>query len=171
MENSHWRDRAIRSLAPALAQRDPDAATSLVGLVGERESSEQVRCELAPVAADRQPEVASRLLRSASPSRHRTEGAFEASSRLLSAGGDPQEVLRLAEVALEHDLALRWLVPTLARSQVRSPINLAEGIRNPYLKALGLVDVAVETLGAQSKCPAAPERARQIRPIVEWEGR
>jgi hypothetical protein len=62
-------------------------------------------------------------------------------------------------------------VPTLARSQVRSPINLAEDIEDPYLRALGLVDVAAETLDAQSKCRPAPERARQIRPIVEWEGK
>ena len=168
--SSQWRDRAIRSLAPVVAQRDADAATSLIGLACEPRLAGQIRSELAPVVADRQPDLAMRLLRSLPPSRHRTEGAFQAAARFLSAGGDPGEALRLAGTALERELALRWLVPTLARSRVRSPINLAEEIGEPYLQALALVAVAVETLGSRSQCRAAPERARQVRTIVEWEG-
>ncbi len=62
------------------------------------------------------------------------------------------------------------MLPAVARSEVRSPIILSESIENPYARALGLVDVARQMLGLGSKPRAAPERARQVRPIVEWEG-
>jgi len=170
MQNPHWRDRAIRSAARQLAESDCDAATSLIGLVSEPGLAYQLRSEIAAAVADREPDLAWRLLESLPPSCHRTEGAFQAAKRLLSAGGDPAQALRLARVSLDRDLALRWLVPTLARSQVRSPVNLAEGIEDPYLQALSLVDAAREVLGVEAKCRLVPERARQIRPIVEWEG-
>jgi hypothetical protein len=72
---------------------------------------------------------------------------------------------------MDSDLALRWAIPYLAFAQTRSPLGLSEKIGAPYLRALALVDIAREMLRLTPRAEAAPDRARQIRMIVEWEGR
>jgi len=71
---------------------------------------------------------------------------------------------------VERDLAIRWTAPGLARAQTRSPVGLAGEIDDAYLRALAFVDIAREMLGASPRPQPAPDRAMQIRPIVEWEG-
>lgn len=170
IETPRWRGAAVRSLAPLLAREDPDAATSLIGLVPDVELARGLRAKVAATIAAHHPEMASRLLASLPPSDRRSEAGLEAAAAVLSAGGAPEEALKLATVGVGRDLALRWLVPTLARSRARSPINLAEEIESSYLRALSLVDAAREVTGGEARCRAVPERARQVRPIVEWEG-
>lgn len=165
-----WRGTAVGAVAPILAQNDPDAATSLIGLVSDPEVARRLRAEVAAVVAADDPETAFRLLSSLPPSEYRSEAAMDGARALLSARGSTEDALRLATIGLEHDLALRWLVPSLARSRVRSPIAMAQEIESPYLRALSLVDAAREVLGSESKPLLTPERARQVRPIVEWEG-
>ena len=170
IETPRWRGAAVRSLAPLLAREDPDGATSLIGLVSDVELARGLRAKVAAAIAAHHPEMASRLLVSLPPSDRRGEAGLEAAAAVLSAGGTPEEALKLATIGVGRDLALRWLVPTLARSRARSPINLAEEIESPYLRALSLVDAAREVTGGAARCRAVPERARQVRPIVEWEG-
>ena len=170
IETPRWRGAAVRSLAPLLAREDPDGATSLIGLVPDVELARGLRAKVAATIAAHHPEMASRLLVSLPPSDRRSEAGLEAAAAVLSAGGTPEEALKLATIGVGRDLALRWLVPTLARSRARSPINLAEEIESPYLRALSLVDAAREVAGGPARCRAVPERARQVRPIVEWEG-
>jgi hypothetical protein len=50
-------------------------------------------------------------------------------------------------------------------------VNLARRIDRPYLRTLALVDVARAVLHQERRPRSVPERARQVRPIVEWEGR
>jgi hypothetical protein len=170
IDTPRWRGAAVRSLAPLLAREDPDAATSLIGLVPDAELARGLRAKVAATIAAHHPEMASRLLVSLPPSDRRSEAGLEAAAAVLSGGGTPEEALKLATIGVGRDLALRWLVPTLARSRARSPINLAEEIESSYLRALSLVDAAREVTGGEARCRAVPERAGQVRPIVEWEG-
>jgi hypothetical protein len=165
-----WRGAAVGAAAPILARNDPDAATSLIGLVSDPELARRLRAEVAAVVAGEDPETAFRLLSSLPPSDYRIEAAMHGASAVLSAGGSTEDALRLATIGMERDLALRWLVPSLVQSRARSPIVLAEEIESPYLRALSLVDAAREAVGSESKPLTTPERARQVRPIVEWEG-
>ncbi len=165
-----WRASAVSALAPLLARDDCDAATSLIGLVSDGDRACRLRAEVAAAVAARHPETASRLLGSLPPSDYRSEAALKAAGAILSAGGTTESALEVAMIGLERDLALRWLVPSVARSRAGSPLNLAEDIRSGYLQAMSLVDAARAVLGAGSKPRQAPERARQVRPIVEWEG-
>ncbi len=171
IEMPRWRGAAVRSLAPLLAREDPDAATSLIGLVPDAGLAQRLRAKVAAVVAAHHPETAFRLLASLPASEERGEGALEAAAAVLSAGRAPEGALKLATVGVRRDLALRWLVPPLARSRAGSPINLAEEIESSYLRVLSLVDAAREVTGGGARCRAVPERARQVRPIVEWEGR
>ena len=166
----HWRGEAVEPVALRLAETDCDAATSLIGLVSDPSQAGRLRARVAAAIAARDPKAAGRLLESLPSSDYRSELALQAAIAVLSAGGSPETALRLATIGLKRDLAFRWTVPTLARTQARSPFNLAASIQSPYLRALGLVDVARELLGIESKCRPVPERARQIRPIAEWAG-
>jgi hypothetical protein len=165
-----WRARALKPAVAAAARDGHDAATSLIGFVADRSLARRLRAEVAVGIAIRDPDAAVRLLQSLPASDCRSEAALRAGAILLAAGDAPEAALRPASIGLERDLALRWLLPTLAHSQTRSPLLLASSIDSPYLRALGLVDVAREMLGLGSRCRSVPERARQVRPIVEWEG-
>jgi len=168
---ARWRSRAAEGVAGQLAHSDVDAATSLIGLVTDPDRARRLRCEIAAISAVRDPKTAERLLDSLPPSSYRNEAALAAGRALVAAGGTAEEALRLARLGTKSDLALRWLVPHFALSQAGSPTTAAERIGDPYLRALGLIDAATVMLRAGSKCRPAPDRAQQIRPIVEWESR
>jgi hypothetical protein len=68
-------------------------------------------------------------------------------------------------------VAIRWLLPEIAKSGTASPSAMAEKIEPPYLRALALVDTARALLGDAPAARPAPERARMIRTLVEWEER
>lgn len=171
IESPRWKAIAVKAVTAVLARHDCDAATSLIGLVSDPELAYRLRAEVAAVTAAHDPEAALMLLESLPASDYRSEAAMEGAKAILSAGGAPEEALRLAAVGLERDEALRWLVPSLARSRTRSPIALAEEIESAYLRAISLADAAREAMEGGRSCPSVPERARQVRPIVEWEGR
>lgn len=164
------RERAIEPLVLAAARSDFDAATSLIGLVSDPALAARLCADVALRAAPRHPEASARLLSALPPSAYRGDFALEAAVAVLSAGGLTEEALAIADADFESDVSLRWIVPALARSQAGSSINLAADIANPYLHTLALVDAARELTDGERRCPAAPERARQVRPIVEWEG-
>jgi len=170
MKSARWRAAAVGALAPRLAETDGDAATSLIGLLADPGQAQRLRSEVAVRVAARRPETAARLLGSLPPSDYRSDAALRAAAEILSSGGGLEDGLRLAEIGMTRDLALRWLVPMLARSRAGSPSAAAEDIESHYLRTLGLVDAARELLGGWAKCHPVPERARQVRPIVEWEG-
>jgi len=170
IESPEWRDRAAGALARRRAEGDWDEATAVVGLVSDAAQAQRIRAEVAVVVARRDPRSALAILESLPPSRYRAEGALAAARAALAAGRTPEEGLRLARAGLERGLALRWLLPALARTEAVSLINLAAALDDSYLRALGLVDLAREELGAQAAPRPAPERAQQIRIIVEWEG-
>jgi hypothetical protein len=169
MPPSRWRSAAARWVALELAESDSDAATSVIGLVDERESAWRLRCQVAVVVARGDPESAARLLGGLPPSDYRKESALEAARAAAAARRSLAEVSRLGAIGMERDLALRWLVPAVARSEMGSALAVAEEIGDPYLRAQGLVDGARTLLQTESKCRPAPDRARQIRVIVEWE--
>jgi hypothetical protein len=164
------RAAAAAPVARALAATDTDAATAVIGLVPDRERAQRLRCEVAAVVAGRDADAAARLLSSLPPSDYRAEAALDAARAVLLAGRPTEEALPLATIALERDLALRWLVPRLVESEMISPLNLAGKIESPYLQALSLVDLARVEAAQESKCRPLPARGRQIRIIVEWEG-
>lgn len=170
IESPEWRDRAAGALARRRAEVDWDEATAMVGLVSDAAQVQRIRAEVAVVVARHDPRAALAILESLPPSRYRAEGALAAGRAALAAGRTPEEGLRLARAGLERGLALRWLLPALARTEAVSPLNLAATLEDSYLRALGLVDLAREELGAQAAPRATPERAQQIRIIVEWEG-
>jgi len=155
----------------AAARSDFDAATSLIGLVSDPALAARLCADVALRAAPRHPEASGRLLSALPPSAYRGDFALEAAVAVLSAGYPTEEALAIADADFESDVSLRWIVPALVRSQAGSPINLAADIANPYLHTLALVDAARELTDGERRCPVAPERARQVRPIVEWEGR
>jgi hypothetical protein len=120
--------------------------------------------------AVRDPDASFELLNALPASQYRSDCALEAGIRLLSAGDSPEAAARLASIGVGRDLALRWMLPTLAETQTRSPVNVAGGIGSAYLRAMALVDVARGILSLESRSRPVPERGRRIRPIVEWEG-
>ncbi len=171
IESPHWRARAIMALAVAVAATDADAATALLGLVADRAAASRIQGEIAVGVAANTPELTARLLQALPPTDYRNHAALRAAAVALAAGERPEEALsQLAAAGLRQDLALRWLLPSLIGAQTRSPINLAGKIDDSYARALALAAVAQEILELAPRAKPAPDRARQIRPIVEWEG-
>ncbi|HUU53685.1 MAG TPA: hypothetical protein VMY87_02105 [Armatimonadota bacterium] len=171
IESPRWRGEAVEPVALALAGSDLDAATGLIGLVTDADRAGRIRAKMAVVVAARDPEAAARVLESLPPGDYRSDAALSAAKAVLSAGGQPETAERLGAIGVEPDLALRWALPYLAFAQTRSLVGLSERIKGAYPRALALVDIAREMLRLDRKAQAAPDRARQIRRIVEWEGR
>jgi len=165
------RGEAVETVAVAWAATDADAATGLIGLVVDGDRAGRIRAKVAAAVAARDAEGAARLLGSLPATDYRSDAALSAAKAVLSAGGQPETAVRLGAIGMDSDLALRWALPYLAFAQTRSPIGLSDKIKGPYPRALALVDIAREMLNLDRKRRAAPERARQIRRIVEWEGR
>jgi len=161
----------VETVAVARAATDADAATSLIGLVVDGDRAGRIRAKVAAAVAARDPEGAARLLQSLPPSDYRSDAALNAAKAVLSAGGQPETAMRLGAIGMDSDLALRWALPYLAFAQTRSPISLSEKIGDAYPRAVALVDIAREMLHLGRRVEAAPDRAQQIRRIVEWEGR
>jgi hypothetical protein len=170
MTSPVWRARAVEPAVLRAARTDHDTATSLIGYVAQPSLAMRLRAQVGARVAVRDPEAGFRLLNSLPASECRTDYALQAGTGLLSAGDAPETAVRLGSIGVERDLALRWMLPTLADSQTRSPVNVAAEIGNPYLRAMALADVAEATLGLERRCRPVPERGRRIRPIVEWEG-
>ncbi len=170
MEPSRWRDKAVAAVAPAVALQNSDQATGLIGLIANPAEAERTRARIASTIAGRDPDAATRLLDSLPPSDAKTTGAIESAVSVLAAGGQTDVAVRLGTLGIERDLAIRWIVPELARAQTRSPVALAGEIESPYLRALAFVAIAHELADPIPAARPAPERAMQIRPIVEWEG-
>jgi hypothetical protein len=170
MGPSPWRDDAAEAVAVALAPASADRATGLIGLVADPTRAAQIRARVAAAIAAQNPAAAERLLASLPPSDAKTTGSLDAAVALLAAGGQPDDAVRLGSLNLQRDLAIRWIVPELARAQTRSPVSLSGSIQSPYLRSLSLADAAGEMLGRAPVPRPAPDRAAQIRPIVEWEG-
>jgi len=169
--SSGLRGEAVETVAVAWAATDADAATGLIGLVVDGDRAGRIRAKVAAAVAARDAEGAARLLGSLPATDYRSDAALSAAKAVLSAGGQPETAVRLGAIGMDSDLALRWALPYLAFAQTRSPIGLSDKIKGPYPRALALVDIAREMLNLDRKRRAAPERARQIRRIVEWEGR
>ncbi|MCJ7749822.1 MAG: hypothetical protein MUQ65_01815 [Armatimonadetes bacterium] len=165
------RAEAVETVAVARAATDADAATSLIGLVVDGDRVGRIRAKVAAAVAARDPEVAARLLQSLPATDYRSDAALNAAKAVLSAGGQPETAMRLGAIGMDSDLALRWALPYLAFAQTRSPIGISEKIGEAYPRAMALVDIAREMLHLDRRAEAAPDRARQIRRIVEWEGR
>lgn len=169
IDSPHWQGRGAQALARQLARTDWDAATALLGLVSDPQDSQRLRADIAAILAARDPDRARRLLDPLPDSYYRGQAGMEAAIGMLAAGRDSQAALPFARFAARTDLALRWMIPQLTLVEVESPINAAEAISDPYLHALALADAARALMG-ESKCRPAPDRARQMRPIYEWEG-
>jgi hypothetical protein len=170
MGPSVWRARAVSTVAPVISPANIDQATGLIGLVADPAEAARIRAEIAASIAGRNPDMAARLLGSLPPSDAKTTGALNAAVAVLAAGGQPDVAISLGSLGVERDLAIRWMMPQLAYSETRSPVGLAGEIGSPYLRALAFVDIARELLGYPPKPRPAPDRAAQIRPVVEWEG-
>lgn len=171
VNSARWRARALQPLAVDLASSDCDAATSLLGLVVDRAAAGRIRADIAAAVAVKDSSLSARLLESLPPSDYRNDAALQAAAAVLRKAGQPETASRLASIGLDRDLALRWLLPELARAETRSPSSMAEQIEGGFPRALALVDVARDMLDLNARARPAPDRARQIRPIVEWEGR
>lgn len=165
------RAEAVETVAVARAATDVDAATSLIGLVEDGDRAGRIRAKVAAAVAAGDPEEAARLLQSLPPTDYRSDAALSATKAVLSAGGQPETAMRLGAIGMDSDLALRWALPYLAFAQTRSPIRISERIGKAYPRAMALVDIAREMLHLDRRAEAAPDRAQQIRRIVEWEGR
>jgi len=170
MGPSPWRTIAVSAVATALAPASVDEATGLIGLVADPGEAARIRAAIGTLVAGRDPAAAERLLGSLPASQAKTEAALDAAINVLAAGGQQEVAVRLGSSSLARDLAIRWMVPSLAYAQTRSPIALAGEIGTPYLRAMALIDVAREVLDLTPRPRPAPGRAAQIRPIVEWEG-
>ncbi len=172
IESPHWRAKAVMALAVVLAATDADAATALLGLVSEPAAATRIQAAIAVEVAADTPELAARLLQALPPSDCRNDAVLQAAAVALRAGEPPEEVLsQVTAAGFRKDVALRWLLPSLIGAQTRSPINLAGKIDDTHARALALVAVAQEMLELTPTAKPAPDRAGQIRPIVEWEGR
>ncbi len=169
MGPSTWRDRAVAAVAPATATSDLDQATSAIGLVTDSAQAQRIRALVAVSIAGRSPDSAYRILNLLPPSEARTVGGLDAAVAVLAASGQPDVAIKFGSLGLERDLAIRWMMPDLAHSQTRSPVGLAGEIDSPFLRSLAFVDIARELLDSTPRPRPAPDRAMQIRPIVEWE--
>jgi hypothetical protein len=162
--------RAVQRVAEAVAATDTDAATSLIGLVTDTDAALRLRARIAVVVAPRDPSAASRLLATLPESDYRVQAALDAAAAALRASRSPEEALMIATVGLDRDVALRWLLPTLAMVQASSPVNTSELMGNSYIRTLGLTDAARSIQRLEPKATPSPARAQMIRVIAEWEG-
>ena len=164
------RTRELERVAVQTASTDADAATSLIGLMPDAESGLRLRAKVAARIAPKDPTGALRLLATLPESDYRVEAALEAASAILLAGGNVEGALKIADLGVQRDVALRWLLPTLATVQASSPINLSDSIGDAYLRAVALTDVAKRLERTEPKAKVSPARAQMIRPVAEWEG-
>jgi hypothetical protein len=170
MSSPSARDRAVEAVALQAAAGDADAATSLIGLISEPSAALRLRAKVAARAAPRDPRAALRLLETLPDSDYRRGAAFDAATAMLAAGKSADEALKIATIAVQRDVALRWLLPEFAVSQAGSPIRLSDSIRDTYLRALALADVARRLEQMESRPKPSPSLAQMIRPVAEWDG-
>jgi len=163
-----WRTRAVAAVVRQLAKADLETATSLVGLVADEGEAQRLRADVAVIVAPRDCAAAGAILSSLPQSQYRTEAGLSAARAALESGGPAADAIRLAGVGASHDTALRWLVPTLARTGTESPAHAADAIDDPYLRALSLVDAAKTILGKGVRPLPSSARARQVRLVVDW---
>ena len=163
-----WRAHAVAAVVQQLAQADLETATSLLGLVADEGEAQRLRADVAVVVAARDCAKARAILSSLPQSQYRTEAAFSAARAALDSGGSITDAIALASTGASHDTALRWLVPTLARTGTESPVHAAEAIADPYLRALSLVDAAKTILRNEVRPLPSSSRARQVRLVVDW---
>ena len=166
-----WKTQAVGAVARRLVQTEADAATSLLGLISDPADLLPIRADLAAVIARRDPATARRLLETAPESEYRHDCAFAAALAQLGASKDPETALQLAGTGMREGMAVRWLLPAIGLSGVGNVTLLAERIQSPYVRALALIETARTLIGGESAARPAPDRARMIRPVVEWEGR
>lgn len=164
------RSRAIAAVVTRIAPTDADAATSLLGLVPDQARAFRLRAAAAALVGERDPAAAARLLGTLPPSAYRSEAALQAACAFLAAGGEPHEVLQLAELGTGPDLMLRWALPSLALTQAASPLAVGDLISDPYLRALALIEVSRRLQGVDAEPVSSSARARMVRLAVEWEG-
>jgi len=160
---------AVEAVVLFVAESDPDAATGLIGLVSDADQAARLRARVAARLAVQRPELALRLLESLPPSDFLATAGIETGSAILASGGEPEMAARFASLGVERNFAIRWILPCLAESGARSPINLANMIDNAYARALALVDVAKGLLDIETDPTRAGDQERQIRVIAEWE--
>lgn len=163
-----WRTHAVAAVVQQLAQADLETATSLLGLVADESEAQRLRADVAVIVAARDCAKARAILSSLPQSQYRTEAAFSAARAALDSGGSTTDAIALASTGASHDTALRWLVPTLARTGTESPVHAAEAIGDPYLRAMSLVDAAKTILHNQVRPLPSSSRARQVRLVVDW---
>jgi len=168
--NPGARDRAVEVVALQVALADADAATSLIGLVSDPNAALRLRAKVAAKIAPRDPQAALRLLETLPNSDYRRDAAFEAATAMLAAGKSGDDALRVATVAVQRNVALRWLLPALVVSQAGSPIRLSDSISDAYLRSLALADVARRLARMEPSPKPSPPLAHMIRPVAEWEG-
>lgn len=166
-----WRAEAVGAVARALAENDSDAATSLLGMISDPEDLLPIRAQVAAVIARRDAATAQRLLETTPQTSYRSASAFAAARAQLTSSRAPDAAISLAAVGMDRGLAIRWLLPEIARTGTASPSALAEKIEPPYLRVLALVDTSRALLGDAPAARPAPERTRMIRTLVEWEER
>ena len=171
IQDPRWREKAVAPAVLALAPVDRDAATSLLGLVNDPAQAARIRAKMAVSLAAREPDAAARLLRTLPSSDYRSDAALAAAEAVLASGGQPDAAMQLGAAGMNSDLALRWAIPCLGQAQTRSPLDLADKIVDPYPQVLALVDLSRKMLGLEPQVKPAPERARQVRCISEWQGR
>lgn len=160
---------AVEAVVLAMVESNPDAATGLIGLVSDADQAARLRARVAARLAVQHPELALQLLESLPPSDFLATAGIEAGSAILANGGKPETAARFASLGVERDFAMRWILPGLAESGMRSPINLADTIGDSYARALALVDVAQRLLEIKPEPTAVDDREQQIRVIAEWE--
>jgi len=170
INSSRGKARAVEAVSLQLARQDSEAAISLLGLIADAEALLRIRAKIAVVVARRDPDLAQRLLQTTPASEYRSTCAYAAALAHLESSGAPERAVQLAAAAMDKGVAARWLLATIAQSGRGSASEIAEGIEDPYLRVLGLVEVARALSGSESAARPAPERARMIRAIVEWEG-
>ena len=157
-------------MAFQIARENAEAATSLLGLVSDLTHASALRAGVAIAAAGKDSATARRLLESLPPGETRTWSALQAAWAQLAAGATMEEAVTLASIGLDKDQARRWLLPEAARFGDADLQDEADKVGDPYWRSLGLVGVAHVLMNDEAKPRPAPERARMIRPIVEWEG-
>jgi hypothetical protein len=162
--------RAVARVAAAVAITDTDAATSLIGLMPDPDGALRLRAGIAAIVAPRDPSASSRLLATLPKSDYQAQAALDAATAALRVSRSVEEALMIATLGFDRDVALRWLLPTLAMVQASSPVNASDLIGNAYLRTLGLTDAARRIRRLEPKAKPSPARAQMIRVICEWEG-